>query len=88
MDITNIFTVVYRSPAAKHSSLEFDTFLSNFRNLCSKIKAETLYATFFTGDFIAHSQVWWPEGDINLEGREIDFLFFSLEKSPLVLISP
>ena len=52
------FTVVYRSPVFKHSSPEFDTFLSNFGDLYSKIKAENPDATFFTGDFNAHSQFW------------------------------
>ena len=44
----------------------------------SKIKAENPFATFFTGDFNAHSQFWLPEGDTTPEGKEIDDLFTSL----------
>ena len=35
------FTSLYRSPANNHLSPEFQTFLSNFENLFSKIKAAT-----------------------------------------------
>ena len=45
------FTVLYRSPAFNHTSLEFQAFLSNFKNLYSKIKADNPFATFFTGDY-------------------------------------
>ena len=51
---TIIFTVLYRNPASNHSSPEFQTFLANFENLYSKIKAEKPLATYFTGDFNAH----------------------------------
>ena len=54
------FTVLYRSPAFHHTSPEFLDFLSNFTNLYSKIKNENPYASFFTGDFNGHSQLWWP----------------------------
>ena len=50
------FTVLYRNPSSNHTSPEFQTFLANFENLYSKIKAEKPLATFFTGDFNAHSQ--------------------------------
>ena len=49
------FTVLYRSPASNHTSPVFQTFLSNFENLYSNIQAENPFATFFTGDFNAHS---------------------------------
>ena len=52
------FTVLYRSPAFNHNSLEFQAFLSNFKNLYLKVKAENPFATFFTGDYNAHSQFW------------------------------
>ena len=65
---TFFFTVLYRSPAFNHTSIEFQTFLTNFRNLYLKIKAESPFATFFTGDFNAHSLLWWPDGDTNPEG--------------------
>ena len=61
------FTVLYRSPAFNHNSLEFQAFLSNFEDLYLKIKDENPFATFFTGDYNAHSQFWWPDGDTTLE---------------------
>ena len=69
------FTVLYKSPAFNH---KFQTFLSNFKNLHLKIQGEKPFATFFTGDFNAHSQFWWPDGDTNIEGMEIENLFTSL----------
>ena len=52
--------------------------MSNFNNLYAKIKSENPYATFFTGDFNAHSQFWWPDGDSTPEGSEIEHLLTSL----------
>ena len=49
--------------------------LSNFENLYSKIKTENPFAIFFTGDFNAHSQLWWSDGDTTPEGTKIDELF-------------
>ena len=72
------FTIIYRSPANNHLSPEFQTFLLNFEKLYSKIKAENPLAMFFTGDFNAHSQLWWPGGDTTHEGTEIDELFTKL----------
>ena len=46
--------------------------------------SETPYATFFTGDFNGHSQFWWPEGDTNAEGREIEDLLTSLNLSQII----
>ena len=78
------FTVLYRSPASKQGSPEFELFLSNFKNLHANIMSETPYATFFTGDFNGHSQFWWPEGDTNAEGREIEDLLTSLNLSQII----
>ena len=78
------FTVLYRSPSHKHGSPEFDVFLTNFRNLYSKIEAENPYATFFTGDFNGHSQFWWPDGDTNAEGRVIEDLLTSLNLTQII----
>ena len=61
--------MLYRSPAFKHNSPEFQTFLSDFGNLHSKIQAENRFAMFFTGYFNGHSQLWWNDGDTNLEGQ-------------------
>ena len=52
------FTVFYRNPKIKASSPEFDDFLSNFENLQKSIQSEKPYATFYTGDVNAHTQVW------------------------------
>ena len=40
------FTVLYRSPAYDHNSPNFQTFLSNFSNLYTKIQAENPFAVF------------------------------------------
>ena len=42
------------------------------------MKAENPFIAFFTGDFNAHSQCWWLDGDSTLEGKEIDNLLTSL----------
>ena len=77
-------TVLYRSPSYKYGSSEFDDFINNFRNMYSKIEAEGPYATFFTGDFNAHSQFWWPDGNTNAEGRGIESLFSSLNLTQII----
>ena len=64
--------------------LNFKLFLSNFKNLYLKVKAENPFATFFTGDFNAHSQFWWPDGDTTLEGMEIENLLTSLGLSQII----
>ena len=61
--------------------------MSNFENLYLNIKAENPFATFFTGDFNAHSQFWWPNGDTTPEGVIIDELFTYLGLS-LVISEP
>ena len=33
---------------------------------------------FFAGDFNGKSQVWWPDGDVTPEGREIEDMLTSL----------
>ena len=72
------FTVLYRSPSHKYGSPDVDNFFINFKTLYSKIESENPYATIFTGDFNGHSQSWWPNGDTNTEGRDIDDLLTSL----------
>ena len=69
------FIVLYRRPAFNHNSLEFQAFLSNFKSLYSKIQGENPFAMFFTGDFNAHSQFWWPDGDSTPESMEFENLF-------------
>ena len=72
------FTVLYRSPAFDHNSPNFQAFLSNFSNLYTKIQVENPFAVFFTGDFNAHSEYWWTDGDTTPEGSEIEHLLSSL----------
>ena len=78
------FTVLYRSPSIKYTSPEFCAFLSNFKNLHSKIQGENPSATFFTGDFNAPSQFWWPDGDTTPEGMEIENFLTSLGLSQII----
>ena len=78
------FTVLYRSPAFNHSTVEFQTFLSNFKQLDRSIKSENPLAMFFTGDFNAHSQMWWSEGNTTPEGVVIEDLFTSLGLHQLI----
>ena len=72
------FTVLYRNPKDKSNSVEFKSFLKNLENLHEKIKNQKPYAMFFTGDFNAHSQTWYPDGDTNPEGVDLDNLFCDL----------
>ena len=58
--------------------------MANFENLYSKIKAEKAFATFFTGDFNAHSQLWWPDGDATPEGSALEDLFTLLGLCQLI----
>ena len=78
------FTVLYRSPSFNHISPEFETFIVNFKNLHSKIKAENPFAMFFAGDFNGKPQVWWPDGDETPEGREIEDMLTSLGLSQVI----
>ena len=39
---------------------------------------------FFTGDFNAHSQSWWPAGDTNAEGRELEEVFNELNLAQII----
>jgi len=78
------FTVLYRNPHSKAQSPEFNTFLTNLENLYLKIKSEKPYAMFFTGDFNGHSQSWYPDGDTNAEGLQLDNLFSNLGLSQMI----
>ena len=73
--------MLYRNPAFNHISPEFLDFLSNFTNICSKIKNENPYASFFTVDFNGQTQFRWPDGDTTPESREIENI---LGLSPLI----
>ena len=58
--------------------------MSNFENLYSNIQAKNPFTTFFTGDFNAHSQFWWLDGNTTHEGEEIDELFSKLGLSQII----
>ena len=58
--------------------------MTDFRNLYAKIKAENPFATFFAGDFNAHSQYWLPDDDTTPEGTEIEHLLSSLGLSQVI----
>ena len=76
-------SVLCRIHSHKHGSTELHDFLTNDRNLYSKIESENPHAPFFTGDFNGHSESWWrPNGDTNAEGRKIDYLFTSTKSFP------
>ena len=78
------FTVIYRSPSFKYSSIEFNDFISNFKVLHTKIQAENPYASFYTGDFNGHSQFWWPDGCNTPEGKEIEEMFSLLNLAQVI----
>ena len=76
--------MLYRNPKAKAGSDEFTLFLDNFKNLHEKIKNQKPYAMFFTGDFNAHSQTWYAEGDTTPEGVDFDNLLTDLSLTQMI----
>ena len=78
------FTVLYRNPKHKAHSVEFISFLKNIENLHEKIKNQKPYALFVTGDFNAQSQTWYPDGNTNPEGVDLDNLFSDLNLTQLI----
>ena len=78
------FTVLERNPMHKADSPEFFNLIDNFRNLHSKIYSEKPYLLIFTGDFNAHSVQWWPNGDSNNEGTQLNILFSELGLTQLI----
>ena len=58
--------------------------MKNFHELYDKIKQENPYATFFTGDFNGHSQLWWPAGYTTPEGSQIEDLTSFLGLTQLI----
>ena len=74
MDVKKyFFTLLYRSPSFKHSSIEFNDFISNFNVLHMKIQAEN-----------PHSQFGWPDGGNTTEGKEIVELLSSLNMTQVI----
>ena len=68
----------------KLTVLNFFDFIDNFRNLHSKISSEKPYFLIFTGDFNTHSVQWWPNGDSNNEGTQLNILFSELGLTQLI----
>ena len=75
------YVLLFSIETFDHNSSYFQAFLSNFRNLY--VEAEKHLSLFFIGDFNAHSQFWWPDGDATPEGTEIEHLLISLGLSHL-----
>ena len=73
------FTVLYRNPINKVGTPEFVNFVQNFETLNLKIMNENPYNIIFTGDFNAHSQLWWPNGDTTPEGKKLKILLHFLD---------
>ena len=78
------FRVLYRNPIYKATSPEFHNLLENFTALHAKISNLNPYCVIFTGDFNAHSINWWPDGDSNNEGTQLDILFSELGLTQLI----
>ena len=78
------FTVLYRNPIQKAETPEFFDFITNFENLVLQIKSEKPYVMLFAGDFNAHSQTWWTDGDTNNEGMQLANLFYDLDLTQLI----
>ena len=71
------FTVIHRNPAFNHAAPEFQGFMLNLENLQSS-------CNIFKGDFNAHFQLWWPDGDTTDEGTDVDELFTKLGLSQIL----
>ena len=79
------YFTAFQSPSVKAGSLQIDDFLDNLENLSTAIRAEEPYASFFVGDFNAHRQNWWPDGDTNEEGLQIDNFISTLSLHKLIM---
>ena len=78
------FTVLYRNPADKADSPEFEKFTSNIEILAKDIKLENPSVMLFAGDFNAHSESWWSGGNSNKEGLELENTFSDLDLTQLI----
>ena len=64
-----LISVIYRSPS--QNNCEFETFLTNFDNLLSKINQCKPSLAVITGDFNARSPAWWPKDVHSVEGSKL-----------------
>ena len=76
--------LLYRNPKYKTDSPEFLTFTRNLGDLHTNILNERSNLLIFTGDFNAHSVQWWPNGDSNNEGTQLNISFCELELTQLI----
>ena len=75
---------MYRNPADKADTPEFEKFTSNFEILVKSIRLENPYVMLFAGDFNAHSESWWSDRDSNKEGLELENTFSDLDFTQLI----
>ena len=78
-----LFTVIYRNSSNKADSPEFNNFLTDFENMCSRIRNENPHTVLIAGGFNGHCRRW-PEGDSNKEGIAIDNLTSNLGLCQLI----
>ena len=75
-------SVIYRSPS--QSNREFNSFLSSFEQLLSKISKRKPTVSIITGDFNARSSKWWSNDTNTLEGTNLYSLTSSNNFSQLI----
>ena len=78
VDITSLIqnkgyvVVMYRSPS--QSSIEFESFVSGFKDMLSSVLFSKSQFTVILGDFNCRSSKWWSNDITNPNGTIIDFL--------------
>ena len=77
-----IVSVTYRSPS--QNNREFNSFLSSFEQLLSKISKRKPTESIITGDFNATSSSWWSNDTNTLEGTNLYSLTSSNNFSQLI----
>ena len=78
------FTVLYRNPACKADSPEFEKLLTDLENLYKNVIAENPYTMLIAGEFNGHCQQWWPEGNSTKEGIAIESLTSNIGLTQLI----
>ena len=64
-----LVSVIYRSPS--QSNCEFESFLTNYDYLLSKINKCKPSLAVITGDFNARSPAWWSKDIHSTEGSKL-----------------
>ena len=70
-----IVSVIYRFPS--QSTVEFDSFVSNFENFLNDINNHKPSLSVITGNFNSTSSLWWYNDSNTIEGLKL----FSLTSS-------